>query len=89
MASRSSWWSDSSGSAAVSRSATSMSSTRVGATRSPMSDSRSTFAISAGVYIVLRGMTRAPILDAASHHTTQSTPLGKNRPTRLPLPTPR
>ena len=31
---------------------------------------------------------QAPIRDTASHHTTHSTPLAKNRPTRLPLPTP-
>ena len=78
----------SSGSAASKRSATSMSSTRCGATNSPMSASRNTFASSAGAYIVLSGTASAPIRDTASHQTTHSTPLAKNRPTRLPLPTP-
>ena len=76
------------GSAASNRSATSMSSTLLGATSSPMSASRSTLAISAGVYIVLSGTASAPIRDTASHQMTQSTPLGKNSPTRVPLPTP-
>ena len=53
-----------------------------------MSASRNTFAISAGVYSVLSGMVSAPIRDSASHQRTHSTPLGKNNPTRLPLPTP-
>ena len=53
-----------------------------------MSASRITFAISAGVYSVLSGTASAPIRDTASHQTIQSTPLAKNRPTRVPLPTP-
>ena len=62
-----------------------MSSTRSGAISIPMSASRTTLAISAGVYIVLSGTATAPIRDTASHQTTQSTPLGKNSPTRVPF----
>ena len=67
---------------------TSMFNTRLGAANSPMSASRTTLASSAGAYSVLNGTASAPIRDTASHQMIQSTPLAKNRPTRLPLPTP-
>jgi len=65
-----------------------MSKTWPGATSIPISASLNTFAISAGVYIVLNGTANAPIRDTASHQMIHSAPLAKNSPTRLPLPTP-
>ncbi len=64
-----------------------MSRIRSGAISSATSASRTTLAISAGRYIVLSGTATAPIRDTASHQITQSVPLGKNNPTRVPFPT--